>query len=198
MSIVVIPSIQIPSNEMLVEKEFICIHGGIFPLEEDNSTWSTVIYELWGIESIKKDLKQSIEKLESMSLDEVDSSILNIKEGIKIFEERLGIYINGYMKQIYVKNIQYLLNFKEIRIEMKRKEIDWKKEQLIKRMEKFRQDLETRQVNAFGDFGDIDKEKKEINKETSEIRKMGADRKCLKQIGLVMKTVYNQISKFLM
>jgi hypothetical protein len=38
-------------------------------------------------ESIEKDLKQSIEKLESISLDEVDSSILNIKEGIRMFEE---------------------------------------------------------------------------------------------------------------
>ena len=202
MSIVAIPSIQIPSNEMLVQKEFIYLRGGITPIEKDDSTWITVIYELWGETAIENDLRYRIIKLDLLPLDEVDDVLINIKEGIRIFEERLNAnpYHNEYMKRFIVD--KYILKYKEDQIEKKRTDIDMKKEQLIKRMEKFRQDLETRQViggssgdDAFGDV--IDKEKKEINKEISEIRQMGADRECLKKIGRVMKTIYNQISKAL-
>lgn len=191
-----IPSIQIPSSDMLVEKDFISIQGGITPIENDNSTWITVVYELWGITSIENDLQDRIGKLDLIALDEAAKSVINIEEGIRIFEERLNTnpYLCGYMKKTYVDNMQYLLKFKKIQIEMKRKYIDAKKEQLINRMEKFRQDLEARQM--IGDM--IDKEKREISKETSEIRKMGADRECLRDIGRVRKTMYNQISKFLM
>lgn len=191
-----IPSIQIPSSDMLVEKDFISIQGGITPIENDNSTWITVVYELWGITSIENDLQDRIGKLDLIALDEAAKSVINIEEGIRIFEERLNTnpYLCVYMKKTYVDNMQYLLKFKKIQIEMKRKYIDAKKEQLINRMEKFRQDLEARQM--IGDM--IDKEKREISKETSEIRKMGADRECLRDIGRVRKTMYNQISKFLM
>lgn len=184
-----IPSIQIPSSDMLVEKDFISIQGGITPIENDNSTWITVVYELWGITSIENDLQDRIGKLDLIALDEAAKSVINIEEGIRIFEERLNTnpYLCRYMKKTYVDNIAYPLKFKKIQIEMKRKYIDAKKEQLINRMEKFRQDLETRQV--IGEM--IDKEKKEINKEMSDIRKMGADREYLRQIGRVMKTVYN-------
>jgi hypothetical protein len=192
MSIVSIPSIQIPSNEMLIQKQFIYLNGGITPIEKDNSTWITVIYELWTEKAIENDIRDRIIKLELLSLDEVDDVLLNIKEGIRVLGERLKN--NTYL----IENYKYILKYKEDQIENKRYDINIKKEQLIKRMEKFRQDLETRQAsgdNAFGDM--IDKEKKEISKETSDIRKMGANRECLKQIGRVMKTVYNQISKIL-
>lgn len=179
---------------MLVEKENFTIYGGIPPIEEDNSMWITVIYEMWGIVEINNDLSNRINMLELTPLNKVDNSIINIKEGMRILSYRLEInpYFRGFMATLIYNNLDIMLKFREITIAKKRKEIDEKKDHLIERMEKFRQDLESRQVKA----EHIDKEKKEITKETSYIRKMGADNDCLRQIGRVMKIVYSQISKF--
>lgn len=192
---VAIPSIIVPSDEMLINKERSVIYGGVSPIEEDNSTWLTVIYQFWHIHWVEKDITERLNKLEMTSLDEVDNAILNIKEGMRILVERLNVspYYNEIIKEMIPENHRIVLSFKEIQIYKKRNEIDEKKKKLIKRMEKFRQDLETHQVKA----EEIDKEKKEIQKETSEIKKMGAEKDCMRQIGKDMKKVYREISKLL-
>lgn len=197
MSIVIpsIPSIIIPTKDNIIQKEFLSINGGITPVEKDSSTWATVIYERWGIKQIDDDLSNRIGNLDSIELEEVENAVLKIKEGIRIFSERIQTSPDfpGYIKKIYVKNFQWLLDFKQQIIDKKRQDITVDADKLINRMEKFRQDLEKGQVKV----EEIDKEKKEINKETLKIKQMGANRECLRHIGRVMKTVYSEISIFL-
>lgn len=192
---VAVPSIIVPSEEILINKENRIIYGGVPPIEEDNSKWMTVVYQFWHVHWVVKDITDRLDKLELTPLDEVENEISNIKEGMSILVEQLAVSTcyNEMMKRLIVENHQFILAFREAQIAKKRKEIEEKKEQLIKRMEKFRQDLETQQVKT----EEIDKEKKEIQKDISDIRNMGSEKECLRQIGKILKTVYNEISKFI-
>ena len=191
-----IPSIIIPSEETLIKKEERTIYGGVHPIEEDKSTWLTVVYHFWHIHWVVKDITERLDNLDlTMSLDDVENAIENIKEGMRILLEKLDVSTcyNGMMKRLIAENNRIILEFRENQIYKKKKEIDEKKEKIIKRMEKFRQDLENRQVNG----EEIDKEKKEIQMEISDIRNMGANKDCLRHIGKEIKKVYIEISKFI-
>lgn len=128
MSIIIpsIPSIIIPTNETIIHKEYISVCGGVTPVEKDISTWITVIYENWGIDEIDDDLSDRIGNLDSISLEEIDNSIMKIREGIRVFGERLDStpYLCGYMKKMYIENLQFLLDFKEKNIEKRRVDND--------------------------------------------------------------------------
>lgn len=122
----IIPSIVIPSNDMLIQKSYITILAGISPIEQD-SLWFSVIYESWNSLQINIDIMDRINKLEVKEEDEVEKNIENIREAILIMRERLvNGGSSGYSTKILCENLSLMLQIKETHISYMRKMTEMK------------------------------------------------------------------------
>jgi hypothetical protein len=169
-------SIVIPTNDIFIQKDYNQVYRHKSPLEQDTSLWMSTAYEIWGILDVVDDIRKRISE-DSNSLNHMD----NIKEGIRIIKERVG-YDN-----------QFIISSLELIVEMKLQMIGNMKTFLIFRLDYLLSLLFKGDI----DIPTIDIQKKEINKLTLEIKKAGANRDDLRQIGKKMQQVYKEISKYI-
>lgn len=171
-------SIIIPTNDLLIQKDYIQIRGYKSPVEQDTSLWMSTAYEMWGVLDAVNDIRQRIDK-ETISPTHMD----NIKEGIRIIKDRVQY---DFYYQFVVAGLESILD-------MKLQMISNMKSFLIFRMDYLQNLLINRQI----DIPSIDKQKKEINKLTLEIKRAGASKDDLREIGIKMQAVYKDISKYI-
>lgn len=178
-------SVIIPSNDLFVNKEYIFVEGGITPIDEDNSLWPSVIYEIWGIFDIANDIEKRIDKL---NIHNYENEINNIEEGLRIFKEKLEFspYVSSYMDKKF-NILHVLLDHKKRCIEDDK--IENMANKLIDRIELLYQKIKNKDIN----YEQIQNEKKGINIDTSIIRSMGASNIILKSIGKKIYEVYRMI-----
>lgn len=170
-------SIIIPTNDLLIQKEY-QVRGYKSPTEQDTSLWMSTAYEVWGVLDVINDIRQRFdkEKLNPIQME-------NIKEGIRIIKEKVKF---NFYYECLVNGLEYILN---MRLQL----ISNMKEYIIFRMDY----LQIRLINKDIGIPTIDKEKKEINKLTLEIKNTGASKHDLCEIGQKMKVVYKDISKYI-
>ena len=171
-------SIIIPTNDLLIQKDYIQVRGYKSPLEKDTSLWMSTAYEIWGILDVVNDIRQRIDE-EAISPTHMD----NIKEGIRLVKERVKF---DFYYQFIVSGLEAILN-------MKLQLISNMKSFLLFRMDHLQNLLNKKEI----DIPTIDKQKKEINKLTLEIKKAGASKDDLRDIGRKMQVVYKDISNYI-
>lgn len=171
-------SVVIPTNDLLIQKDYIQVRGYKSPIEQDTSLWMSTAYEMWGVLDVVDDIRQRIDK-ESITPSHMD----NIKEGIRIIKERVGYdfyyqFIISGLESIVAMKLQMIFNMKTFLI--------------------FRLDYLLTLLSK-GDITvpEIDTQKKEVNKLTLEIKKAGANREDLREIGKKMRIVYKEISNYI-
>lgn len=110
-----IPSIVIPCQDNIIFNKVYKRHIGINPIKYDNSTWFSVVYELWNISDINSDLLNRIKKLDDRSIKEMKTCVSNIKEGICILKKKIiETYENEIMADTVCKNLEMSLSISRI------------------------------------------------------------------------------------
>ncbi len=181
-------SIIIPSNESLIQKDYIPLYGKGTPIQEDKSLWITTIYDMWDTNKICNDINNRLLDVGApggvLDIDSPEITIIN--EGLRILSMRMKAY-DHYLP--ILTGFYTILENKLRVIYMMNQINEFNKSMIINRMEIFIKQIEN------GEEVDIDKEKKELNQMTLSIKNAGATTKILREIGKKMRDVYAAISK---
>lgn len=187
-------SIIIPSNDLLIKKDYISVYGKGCPLVNDsvNDMWITTIYYSWDLNDICSDINRRLLSIGVPDgiLDVESPEISIVREGICIMKDRIGDNIyNPY--HFIVSGLSSILENKLKVMDIMNQNNRFQKEIIMNRMENFITRLKK------GEKVEIDKEKKELNEIVKNFKNMGASKDYLREIGKKTKAVYIAISDYI-
>lgn len=186
-----IPSIIIPSDDLIIDKPFSTVYGNGPVMAPDTTPnrmfrWSSVVYEMWDEEEIYNDLSHNIDQLyedfdcaeyhedfSQKTMKELDAGRNRVVEGIKtliILKSEKRKNLIHKMEVLLISGEKYVN--KRLRI-IKAMEMT---EKLLNRIKQFRVDVEMMSM-GFADAYPLHVEIDEIKKEINILEKMVASDK---------------------
>jgi len=201
-------SIIIPTEDILVQKDFYSIAGGGKAFEIDVSMWHTAIYEVWHVDDVYQDLLYKIkettydikyaknhEDFSKKKQDQLQADKDRVVEGVLILSRM------GYQNSLgLLHDLEILLDAAEGYVQkllrvLKIVEIVEKTENRIRQLQvDIDVDIQSRNYEGISDYR---KEEESLKKEMNFLEKFGANGRELRKLRSMLKGAQMDIEKII-